>query len=171
MSIKAAKPKVWMALWAVAAIALIAAGAERLASFNRVRLENASKEDQLAAAAELAAKASLLEHEQSALQERVEFETRQLFAQDEMDAYRFGILINNLLESSGAEVTSTKMIESGGRTILEYIFQGPNPGIIQFLRKVALYEKRLDVPYLSLGTQSDGARMYAVMRISYARNS
>lgn len=158
-------------LGAVAAIVLVGIGAERLSSYYRTNQRNVEKERQLIALKESAVKSAGLEDEYSLLTERIEGERAQLYAPGEIDRYRFGVLVNDLLTSNGIEIESTKMAETEGRTVLEYVLHGPTPGILEFLRSVAGYEKRLDIPYISLRTLEGGAIMHAVMRIAYAQYS
>lgn len=168
MAARNTKRTAWTGVFVLMTVACAAFGAQRFTTYFRILQNNSATELQITAALEKASDAEALESEREALSERIKNERKKLFSSEDMDTYRFGIMINNMLGVNGLEISSTKMVVTQNRTVLEYVLRGSTPGTMDFLREVAESEKLLNIPYLSLSAQEDGT-MYTVMRISYAQ--
>jgi len=88
------------------------------------------------------------------------------YAAGEMDPYRFGILIRDLLLQEGLEIRRYQTQEAKGGNLLEFAVSGSALGLARFLEKVSESPKLWTVPFLSISA-GEGGKAQAVLRIGY----
>lgn len=103
------------------------------------------------------------------LQGELEQERRRLYAPGEMDPYRFGLIVRDLLVAEGLQIDRYQTLEAGKRTLLEFAVRGEARGMLAFLRRVSLSERTWSVPYLSIGARGETGMVQSVFRIHYAQ--
>jgi hypothetical protein len=112
-----------------------------------------SEEDLLARRAALLADLSDLEN--------------RFYAREDMDPYRFGILVRDLLATHRLQIDRYQTIESGGDTTLEFAVQGEALNLVEFLKQVERQPLYWTVSFLSIRTQTEPSRINAVFRVGY----
>ena len=100
--------------------------------------------------------------------ELAELKHRFYFEQD-IDTYRFGIIIHDLLVSSGLEINRYQTMEVGKNTFLEFSVRGSALGFILFLESVSLSDKYWHIPYVSINSRSENGVINSVFRIGYEK--
>ena len=100
--------------------------------------------------------ARLLGERRERLRGELEEERRRLYAPGEMDPYRFGLIVRDLLVAEGLQIDRYQTLEAGKRTLLEFAVRGEARGMLAFLRRVSLSEHTWSVPYLSIGARERG---------------
>ena len=165
---KSRRRKAWLFAWGIILAVLTSVSVNRAVYLRKLQEQDRGKVARILSASLIADKRATLEKEYASLTELEGIEARRLFDSVDMDAYSFGILVNGMLFNNEVQITSTKMQESGGRPVLEYVLRAPTLSFFEFLKEVAEYEKRLETPYLSISVQEN--EVYAVMRITYAHS-
>jgi hypothetical protein len=89
------------------------------------------------------------------------------YVRNDMDPFRFGILVRDLLAAHRLEINRYQTIESGGNTILEFAVQGDALNLVEFLKQVELQPRYWSVSFLSIRTQTESSRINAVFRVGY----
>ena len=89
------------------------------------------------------------------------------YIEQDIDTYRFGIIIHDLLVSSGLEINRYQTIEVGKNTFLEFSVRGNALGFISFLKSVSLSDKYWHIPYVSINSRSGNGAINSVFRIGY----
>jgi len=100
--------------------------------------------------------------------ELAELKHRFYFEQD-IDTYRFGIIIYDLLVSSGLEINRYETMDVGKNTLLEFSVRGNALGFISFLKSVSLSDKYWHIPYVSINSRSGNGVINSVFRIGYEK--
>ena len=100
--------------------------------------------------------------------ELAELKHRFYFEQD-IDTYRFGIIIHDLLVSGGIEINRYQTMEVGKNTFLEFSVRGNALGFISFLESVSLSDKYWHIPYVSINSRSGNGVIDSVFRIGYEK--
>lgn len=96
----------------------------------------------------------------------LEREESRRYTAGEMDPYRFGLLIRDLLLQEGLEIRRYQTQEAKGGNLLEFAVSGSALGLACFLEKVLESRKLWTVPFLSISA-GEGGKAQAVFRIGY----
>ncbi len=88
------------------------------------------------------------------------------YTAQEMDPYRFGIIIRELLLRDGLAISRYQTQEVMGRNLLEFAVSGSALGLARFLQRVSESPRHWSVPFLSISAGERG-RVQAVFRIGY----
>jgi len=91
---------------------------------------------------------------------------RRYYAAQEMDPYRFGIIIRDLLLRDGLAISRYQTQEVAGENLLEFAVSGSAIGLARFLQRVSQSPRQWSVPFLSISAGERG-RVQAVFRIGY----
>jgi len=91
------------------------------------------------------------------------------YTAQEMDPYRFGIIIRDLLVRDGLEIGRYQTLEGPGDNLLEFSVTGDALGLARFLQKVSGSPKRWLMPFLSISSQEGKGKVQAVFRIGYEK--
>ena len=89
------------------------------------------------------------------------------YIEQDIDTYRFGIIIHDLLVASGLEINRYQTIEAGKNTFLEFSVKGNALDFISFLKSVSLSDKYWYIPYISINSRSVNGVINSVFRIGY----
>jgi len=108
----------------------------------------------------------LLTRKDTLLADLSELETR-FYAPEDMDPYRFGILVRDLLATHRLEISRYQTIERGNDTVLEFAVRGDALNLIEFLEQVARQPRCWSVSFLSIWTQKESGLINAVFRVGY----
>jgi hypothetical protein len=87
----------------------------------------------------------------------------------EMDPYRFGIIIRDLLLRDGLEIGRYQTLEGSGDNLLEFSVTGDALGLARFLQRVSGSPKRWHIPYLAVNAPGEKGKVQAVFRIGYEK--
>jgi hypothetical protein len=102
-----------------------------------------------------------------------ELETRiagargRLYGSDEIDPYRFGIVIRDLLRAEGLTISRYQTVEQGSVTLLEFSVDGSARSVARFLQRVSEAPKWWAVSFLSMRASGGDGSLQAVIRIHY----
>jgi len=107
-----------------------------------------------------------LSRQRQELARSLEREKERYYAAQEMDPYRFGIIIRELLLRDGLAISRYQTQEVMGQNLLEFAISGSALGLARFLQRVSESTKRWSVPFLSISAGERG-RVQAVFRIGY----
>ena len=88
------------------------------------------------------------------------------YAAQEMDPYRFGIIIRDLLLRDGLAISRYQTQEVMGESLLEFVVSGSAMGLARFLQRVSDSPKQWSIPFLSISAGERG-KVQAVFRIGY----
>ena len=91
------------------------------------------------------------------------------YTAQEMDPYRFGIIIRDLLVREGLEIGRYQTLEGPGDNLLEFAVSGQALGLARFMQKVSGSPKRWLMPFLSISAQGGKGKVQAVFRIGYEK--
>jgi len=100
--------------------------------------------------------------------ELAELKHRFYFEQD-IDTYRFGIIIHDLLVANGLEINRYQTMEVGKNAFLEFSVRGNALGFALFLKSVSLSDKYWHIPYVSINSRSGNGVINSVFRIGYEK--
>jgi len=89
------------------------------------------------------------------------------YIEQDIDTYRFGIIIRDLLVASGLGINRYQTMESGENIFLEFSVKGNTLGFISFLKSVYSSDKYWHIPYISINTRSGNGVIDSVFRIGY----
>jgi hypothetical protein len=89
------------------------------------------------------------------------------YQESEMDPYKFGILIKDLLTSKGLTISKYQTIDTKDLILLEFSVIGDALGFSEFLESVSLSDKYWSIPYLTINANNRNGRIQAVFRITY----
>jgi hypothetical protein len=84
----------------------------------------------------------------------------------EMDPYRFGTIIRDLLLHDGLAISRYQTQEVMGENLLEFAVSGSALGLARFLQRVSESPKQWSIPFVSISAGERG-RIQAVFRIGY----
>jgi len=93
--------------------------------------------------------------------------THRFYIEQDIDTYRFGIIIHDLLVSSGLEINRYQTVEVGKNTFLEFSVKGNALNFISFLNNVSLSDKYWNIYYISINSRSGNGVINSVFRIGY----
>jgi hypothetical protein len=88
------------------------------------------------------------------------------YAAQEMDPYRFGIIIRDLLLRDGLAISRYQTQEVMGKNLLEFAVSGNAMSLARFLQRVSDSPKQWSMPFVSISAGERG-RIQAVFRIGY----
>ena len=86
---------------------------------------------------------------------------------DELSPYSFGALIKKKLAALGITVIRYQVVETGGRSFLEFSVSGSARWIVQFFKDVSESEKYWTVPLFTLTMREGTETADVVFRIGY----
>ncbi len=156
---------IWVAASAAAGVFVFMEAGRRSDARQQIRLLT----DQLARYGSRADDEATLAAKKSSLTSLVTAERARFYAAQEMDPYRFGIIIRDLLTAEGLEIGRYQTLDSGGKTFLEFSVSGSSLALARFLQKVSTSDKYWSIPLLTINAQTDKGTVQAVFRISYER--
>ncbi len=107
-----------------------------------------------------------LSRQKEQLARELELDRGRYYTAQEMDPYRFGIIIRDLLRRDGLEISRYQTQEVMGENLLEFAVSGDALGLARFLQRVSQSLKLWSVPFLSV-TAGQRGKIQAVFRISY----
>jgi nitrate/nitrite-specific signal transduction histidine kinase len=113
-----------------------------------------------------AADQEALSRQKEQLGRELERDQGRYYAAQEMDPYRFGIIIRELLLRDGLAISRYQTQEVMGQNLLEFAVSGNALGLARFLQRVSESPKRWSVPFLSISAGERG-RVQAVFRVGY----
>lgn len=105
--------------------------------------------------------------QKEALLQKVQEEREKFYSPEEMDPYRFGTLVRNLLASKSLSVKRYQTIEVGEVTYLEFSISGNALHLAEFLKSVSSNNKYWSIPFLSIDARRGDGSINAVFRITY----
>lgn len=153
----------WTAAASAAGLSVYMAGERRAATAERTRLA----EREITA---LSARLRAGEGSQAGpadLEARIADARGRLYGPGEIDPYRFGIIIRDLLLSEGLAIARYQTVEQGSATVLEFSVEGSARALAGFLDRVCRAPKWWTVSFLSVRTAGGDGAVQAVLRISY----
>ena len=101
------------------------------------------------------------------LEARIADARARLYAPGEIDPYRFGIVIRDLLRSEGLAIARYQTVEQGSGTVLEFSVDGSARALARFLQRVSEAPRWWTVSFLSVRAAGGQGSVQAVLRISY----
>ena len=107
-----------------------------------------------------------LQRQKEGLARGLERDKERYYAAQEMDPYRFGIIIRDLLLRDGLAISRYQTQEVMGQNLLEFAVSGSALGLARFLQRVSESPRQWSVPFLSISAGERG-RVQAVFRIGY----
>ncbi len=107
-----------------------------------------------------------LSRQKEQLARELELDRGRYYTAQEMDPYRFGIIIRDLLRRDGLEISRYQTQEAMGENLLEFAVSGDALGLARFLQRVSQSPKLWSVPFLSV-TAGQRGKIQAVFRIGY----
>ncbi len=103
----------------------------------------------------------------SDLEARIADARGRLYGPDEIDPYRFGIVIRDLLRAEGLSISRYQTVEQGSVTLLEFSVDGSARSVARFLQRVSEAPKWWSVSLLSMRAAGGDGSVQAVVRIHY----
>jgi hypothetical protein len=128
--------------------------------------KSAALREQLDKFAGRAADPQVLSRQKEQLARELEQERARHYGAQEMDPYRFGMIIRDQLRRDGLEISRYQTQEAMGENLLEFAVAGEALGLARFLQRVSESPKRWSVPFLSISAGPRG-KVQAVFRIGY----
>jgi hypothetical protein len=153
-------------LWAVAAAVAGIGFYLQLERRADARQKIAALREQVGKFGARAADQETLSRQKEQLARELERDQGRYYADQEMDPYRFGIIIRDLLLRDGLAISRYQTQEVMGENLLEFAVSGSALGLARFLQRVSESPKRWSVPFLSISAGERG-RVQAVFRIGY----
>ena len=101
------------------------------------------------------------------LQAELEAERNHYYQAGQIDPYRFGILIRDLLVGSRLQIKRYQTLEVGKQILLEFSLEGSVLDLMKFLEAVSKSGKHWSMPFLSINARGDTGVVDAVFRIGY----
>lgn len=89
------------------------------------------------------------------------------YTSQEIDPYRFSIIIRNYLVSRNLQIERYHTLEVGEHTWLEFSIRGNVLDFISFLEKVSTHEKYCTISFVSINAREASGKVNAVLRITY----
>lgn len=154
----------WTAAVAAAGVSVYMAGERRAATAERITL---AEREIAALSARLAGAAGGGAVAPADLEARIADARLRLYAPGEIDPYRFGIIIRDLLRSEGLAIARYQTVEQRGSTVLEFSVEGSARALAGFLKRVSEAPRWWTVSFLSVRTAGGAGAVQAVLRISY----
>jgi len=153
-------------VWAVVAAAAGIGFYLQLERRAEARQKIAALREQVGKFGARAADQEALNRQKEQLSRELELDRGRYYTAQEMDPYRFGIIIRDLLRRDGLEISRYQTQEVMGENLLEFAVSGNALGLTRFLQKVSQSPKRWSVPFLSV-TAGQRGKIQAVFRIGY----
>lgn len=94
-------------------------------------------------------------------------EQAKFYRPGEIDPYRFGALVRDLLVREGLAIQRYQTVEAGEETLLEFAVTGDGRSLFSFLRQVSSAPKYWSMTLLSIKAPSEGQTVQAVFRVRY----
>lgn len=108
-----------------------------------------------------------LDSRREALAERLAREQSRFYGPEEMDPYRFGALVRDLVIGEQLAIDRYQTVEVGDRTLLEFSLRGGSLGLMGFLQEVSLSPRYWEVSFLSISARAGTGAIQSVLRIGY----
>ena len=89
------------------------------------------------------------------------------YKKEEMEPYKFGILIRDLLSAKGLNIQKYQTIEAKDVILLEFSIKGNALAFAEFLEDVSLADKYLSVNSLTINAAENNGWIQAVFQITY----
>ena len=153
-------------LWAVVAAAAGIGFYLQLERRAEARRKVATLREQVVKFGARTADQEALSRQKEQLARRLELDRGRYYTAQEMDPYRFGMIIRDLLRRDGLAISRYQTQEVMGENLLEFAVSGNAIGLVRFLQRVADSPKFWSVPFLSI-TAGQGGKVQAVFRIGY----
>jgi restriction endonuclease Mrr len=153
-------------VWAVVAAAAGIGFYLQLERRAEARQKTSALREQVGKFAGRASDQQALSRRKEQLARELELDQARYYTAQEMDPYRFGIIIRDLLRRDGLEISRYQTQEATGESLLEFAVSGDALGLTRFLQRVSQSPKRWSVPFLSI-TAGRRGRVQAVFRIGY----
>ncbi len=93
--------------------------------------------------------------------------TSRFYAPEDLNPYSFGTLIKKKLAGLGITVVRYQVVETGGKSFLEFSVTGSARSIVQFFKDVSEAGKYWTVPMLTLTMREGTEKADVVFRIGY----
>jgi hypothetical protein len=153
-------------VWAVVAAAAGIGISLQLERRAEARQKIAALREQAGRFGARAADQQALSRRKQQLAQALERDRARHYTVQEMDPYRFGIIIRDLLRRDGLQISRYQTQEVMGENLLEFAVSGDALGLARFLQRVSQSPKRWSVPFLSAAAGQRG-KVQAVFRIGY----
>jgi|GEM_PF-3019231 len=108
-----------------------------------------------------------LARERDALDRRVARLRARYYRADEISPYAFGGEVKKRLRSAGMTVARYQIMESKGKSFLEFAVSGRARSFLQFLRDVSLQGKYWTIPSMTVDARAGGDVVEVVFKIGY----
>ena len=154
-------------LWTGLAAGLGIAGYSVLQRRGAAREQIALLEQQVVKAGERTGDVEALRSRRDALAGQLAAEQARFYRSEEMDAYRFGTLVRDLLLGEGLAIDRYQTIEVGEKTLLEFSVSGSPLGLLEFLSQVSRASRYWNLSFLSINAREEDGRVQSVFRIAY----
>lgn len=89
------------------------------------------------------------------------------YKKEEMEPYKFGISIRDLLSAKGMNIQKYQTIEAKDINLLEFSITGDALAFAEFLEHVSLADKYWSVHSLTINAPENNGRIQAVFQITY----
>lgn len=153
--------------WIVAAVALGFLSAATLDKQAGLRGKIQKLERQIPQLSSHAAGEAQLRARRQLLQAELEAERNHYYEAGQIDPYRFGILIRDLLVGSRLQIKRYQTLEVGKQILLEFSVEGSALDLMKFLEAVSNSGKHWSMPFLSVNARGGTGAVDAVFRIGY----
>jgi len=154
-------------LWTALVTGLGVAGFGILQRRGAAREQIALLEQQVVTAGERSADVEAMRGRRDTLAGQLAAEQARFYRPEEMDAYRFGGLVRNLLLEERLAIDRYQTIEVGEKTLLEFSVSGNPLDLLEFLSKVSEAPRYWDISFLSINARGEDGRVQSVLRIAY----
>ncbi len=94
-------------------------------------------------------------------------ERGRFYGPGEIDPYRFGGLIRDILVRQGLEIGRYQTVDIAGRTHLEFAVAGDALALARILKEMSASGRYWSVPFLSIDGREGSGRVRCVFRIGY----
>ena len=94
-------------------------------------------------------------------------ERERLYVKGEMDTYRFGTIVRELLIRESLVISRYRTLEASRRTFLEFTVSGSALGTARFLERVTDSDHIWVVPVLSIDAHGASGELGSMFRIGY----
>lgn len=154
-------------LWIVAAVVLGFLAAATLEKRAGLREKIDRLEKQMPQFSAHVASEARLRARKEQLQAELEVERSHYYEVGQMDPYRFGILVRELLVKNRLRIERYQTLEVGRQILLEFSVEGSALDLMKFLEAASTSGKHWSMPFLSINAQRGGSAVEAVFRIGY----
>jgi len=154
-------------LWVVAAVALGFLSAAILEKRAGLRGKIEQLERQIPQFGARASGEAQLHARRDRLEAELAAESGYYYESGQIDPYRFGIRVRDLLVANRLEIKRFQTLEVGKRILLEFSVAGSAQDVMKFLEAVSKSNKLWAMPFLSINARGQTGVVDAVFRIGY----